>query len=84
MTMLHKKIDGWTRALGKEQGYFELTIRDIKIGENKDIPVMQSAWEPTPDELAMINAGAPIILSILGTGHPPVMLGVGQLPHEED
>ena len=34
----------------------------------------QSAWEPTPRELAILNAGGSVILSIIG-GQPPVMLG---------
>lgn len=38
-----------------------------------------SAWEPTPDEIALIAAGAPIYLWVWGTGHPPVMLTVGEV-----
>ena len=35
----------------------------------------ESAWEPTPDELAALNAGASVILAVKG-GQPPVMLYV--------
>jgi hypothetical protein len=35
----------------------------------------QSAWRPTPDELAVLNAGGSVILEILG-GQPPVALWV--------
>lgn len=34
-----------------------------------------SAWEPTPDELAKIMAGEPILLTVFG-GVPPVWVGV--------
>jgi hypothetical protein len=38
--------------------------------------VMISAWEPTPAELAALNSGAKVYLSIWGVGHPPVALFV--------
>lgn len=41
---------------------------------------MSSAWIPTPAELAALNAGGAVILSIAGTQHPPVMLTVTQPP----
>lgn len=37
--------------------------------------VWQSAWEPTPDEIAAIVAGGKIVLSVVG-GQPPVALQV--------
>lgn len=36
-----------------------------------------SAWQPTPEELKRLNAGASVHLSIWGGGHPPVLLEVG-------
>lgn len=33
--------------------------------------------EPTPAELAALNAGAKVMLRVVGQGHPPVMLYVG-------
>lgn len=41
--------------------------------------VHESAWEPTPGELAMLNAGGSILLRIVG-GQPPVMLTVEPAP----
>ena len=35
-----------------------------------------SAWYPTPDELALLNAGEPVALTIWGAGMPPVALWV--------
>lgn len=76
-TVLINRIEGCTRVLGKEQGYLGLPIRDMIIEEQ---PIMFSSWTPTPAELARLNAGASIYLSILGTQHPPVMLSVGEQP----
>lgn len=41
--------------------------------------VFQSAWEPTPGELELLNAGGKIVLSVVG-GQPPVMLQVEPPP----
>lgn len=77
------RIKGCTRVLGKSQGYLGLPLRDVHLHDTVNgpgTPAMQSVWEPTPDEIAAIMAGAPIMLTVLGTAHPPVMVGVGELP----
>ena len=79
--MIIKRISGTTRVLGKGQGYIGLPVRDELInctvgGEGS--PAMITAWEPTPAELARLNAGAPVLLRVLGVGHPPVMIEVGE------
>lgn len=71
------KIDGCTRTIGESQGYIGLPLRDVTLNDSvtgPNSPAMQSAWLPTPEELAAIVAGAPIILTVMGKGHPPVML----------
>lgn len=81
------RIKGCTRVLGKSQGYYGLPIRDERMNDTvtgPDTPVMVTAWMPTPDELAAINAGAPIHLRIVGTAHPPCMMTVGEVPAMED
>ena len=75
MTMLPKAIEGTTRRLGKSQGYLGLCIKDTTMQDGS--PVMVSAWEPTPTELAALKAGEPLYLWVLGTAHPPVMFTVG-------
>jgi len=77
------RIEGCTRVLGKSQGYLGLPLRDVLLHDTVNgpgTPAMQTVWEPTPDEIAAIVAGAPIMLTVLGTAHPPVMVGVGELP----
>ncbi|WP_280987445.1 hypothetical protein [Georhizobium profundi] len=41
---------------------------------------MVTAWQPTPDELERLNAGASVHLRVLGVAHPPVMVEVGPAP----
>ena len=37
---------------------------------------VDSYWKPTADELAVLNAGGSIVLSVLGVTMPPVQLSV--------
>lgn len=53
---------------------------DDKPSKAISVPSMVTAWEPTPDELERLNKGAPVYLRIVGSGHPPVMLEVGEVP----
>lgn len=72
--MLSLAIEGTTRRIGKEQGYLGLCVRDFIYGDGT--PAMQTAWQPTPSEMALIAAGQPIILTLLGSSHPPMLLEV--------
>lgn len=61
---------------------------DARDGPCRSLPVRvvdgsyQSAWEPTPDELLMLNAGGFVVLSVVG-GQPPVCLSV-EMPDQEE
>ena len=86
--MIPGRIQNATRYLGAPLGWKpaeqgpcgHLAIWDIDTSAG---PAMMSSWEPTPDELVRINAGAPIQLLIVGTVHPPVEVRVGYPPKEE-
>lgn len=82
--MMIAMIDGYTRVCGKSQGYLGLPVRDILINDkvNGMTPAMETAWTPTPDELARLNAGANVILRILGSTPPPQLIEVGPVPEE--
>lgn len=56
----------------------DLPIRQEVV--NGSLPALTSAWLPTAEELAKLNAGAPILLRVIAREHPPVMLDVGQVP----
>ena len=79
--MIPVRIHGTTRVLGAPANWTPdssgpcvgLAIRD---GMNGDVPSMESAWEPTPEELAVLRAGGRVVLRVLGRGHPPVWIGV--------
>lgn len=74
--MIVARIAGATATLGAPTGWD--AERDgncrslpVRVADN----VWQSAWEPTPDELLMLNAGGLVVLSVPG-GQPPVVLTV--------
>jgi hypothetical protein len=82
--MIAGRILGTTRDLGKSQGYIGLPVRDVivRCTVNGLVPAMETAWHPTPDEIARIVVGAPVVLRVLGDEHPPVSVDVGEVPHE--
>ena len=47
-----------------------------RIQYSDGTPAVASYWRPTADELALLNQGLAVRLTVLGTTHPPVMLGV--------
>ena len=83
--MIAARIEGFTRELGKPDGWDNqkhghcgcLPVKDVESAAGNQ---MISAWVPTPDELAKLAAGAPVYLGIVGGVHPPVWLAVGEAP----
>ena len=73
--MIPMRITGATHYLGAPKGWepdkdgkcCHLAVRVV------DGNVWESAWEPTPAELAALNAGGSVLLRVVG-GQPPVML----------
>lgn len=86
--MLVGRIPNATRVLGAPGDWDKssqgpcagLPIQDIDTSAG---PGMMSVWEPTPEELARLNAGAKVSLVVLGRVHPPVSLSVGMPPKDE-
>lgn len=48
--------------------------------EHDGTSFLVSKWEPTPDELERLKAGAPIVLGLSVPHHPVVFLSVGYPP----
>ena len=72
--MLIGRIEGANLDLGKPADWDD--AKGVACGET----ILSSAWFPTPDELALLNAGRPVYLHIFGRGHPPVSLTVEVAP----
>jgi len=81
--MMVARIEDATRVIGKSQGYLGLPVRDnhmkCTVG-GEFTPTMTTAWHPTPDELAALNAGAAVHVMLVGKQHPPIMVLVGSAP----
>ncbi|MDP2495894.1 hypothetical protein Q8W25_17835 [Shimia thalassica] len=78
--MISLRITNATRILAKDQDeYNQLAICDQKVdGVNR----MISVWEPTPAELDQLINGGSVVLTILGTAHPPVLITTQPAPQE--
>jgi hypothetical protein len=80
-------IEGWTHAPGapkdwNPEKHGRCSALPIRAEQHGDLVWMRSAWQPTDRELVALNAGANVELSIQGTVHPVVSMGVGPLPAE--
>lgn len=78
--MLIREIEGATRRLGAPANWdhekAKCSVLPIADVTTESGPFMVSAWAPTAEELAALNAGAPVHLWIQGTSHPVVALSV--------
>ena len=79
--MIAGAIEGNNCTLRKPGGMTDAECHSlvVRVAHDQDgYTMMQSAWHPTPAELKRLNSGAPVVLSIYGTIHPPVNLLVGE------
>lgn len=75
--MLKRKIKGATNHLGAPCNWTEndpeVNGLYVRVEMDQGHRVFSSAWEPTPDELKILNAGGSIVVKCLG-GQPPIYL----------
>lgn len=71
-------------VIGKSQGYLGLAVHfGVVIDETtgKQTPALTTAYTPTPDELARLNAGGSVIVRLINViQHPPIAVWVGEPP----
>lgn len=69
-----------TRTLGAPAGWDQSTLPVEPLGITdqvlEGVPCMWSFWQPDADELAALNAGGAVVLSIVGRNMPPAALMV--------
>lgn len=85
--MVPEMIEGAQVELGREQGFVPLNIRYEMVydeGAKQNYPSMICQLRPTPEAVAMIAAGEPIQLRILGVFWPPVEVHVGVTPYHKE
>lgn len=80
--MIPSKISNPNTVLGApvdwdHEAYGECVDLPVRIKETTAGVGLVSAWMPTDEERAAIATGAPVLLTVLGGGHPPVALDVG-------
>ena len=73
--MIPKRHPDTTRYLGAPANWEPETDGHCAHLSVADVDgMMLSRWEPTPDELVILNAGGSIELAVVGIAHPPVSL----------
>ena len=86
--MIVGRVRGATRNLGAPAGWerdVHGTCGGLPIRDEPHAPGLRrmvSAWLPTPREVDLIVAGAPVELLVIGDVHPPVWLQVGTPPSD--
>lgn len=88
--MLTKRIAGANAYPGAPKGWNpekdgscgHLAVRMFQR-EDQTVAYCESAWEPTPKELEMLNAGGQIVLRVVGW-QVPVALYVEPAPAEKE
>lgn len=60
-------------AEGDEDSVDTLHVQRGKI-KGTDLVVTRSFWRPTPEELALLNNGGAVMLSVFGSTHAPLRL----------
>lgn len=79
-------IEGANFELGAPQGWRNERFGvceplSVRIDELEDgLQLLVSAWSPDADELERLNAGAPVVLTIVGRSHPVVAISAGEIP----
>ena len=80
--MIPRRIFGATHRLGKPGNWDAESNGDcVHLWIKIENGVCWSAWEPTPEELERLNAGASVVLGIVG-GQPPVSLAIAEVEPE--
>lgn len=82
---MNRHLDGAVRSVGARQGYLGISVlygSCVLCLDGRDItaPTVVTAWEPTPDELAALSAGASVMLELLAQAQPPMRIWVGTPP----
>lgn len=67
-----------TRVLGAPTGVPIDVCRALPITDTvmNEMPAVASFWRPDVEELALLNAGKPVVLIVAGVTHAPLYVGV--------
>lgn len=82
--MLVKLISGFTKVWGAPENWEASKMGECgglpaRLVETSAGPMWESAWEPTPEELNMLNKGGTVHLFVGAHPHPVVAMSVSPL-----
>jgi hypothetical protein len=67
----------WLAPSGRKH---EVGALHVTAEQHNGMTFLVSKWEPTPDEIERLKAGAPVILGLSVPQHPVVFVSVGAPP----
>lgn len=84
--MIPRRIHGANRWMGAPVGWNpeidgHCSHLAVRMSVCETLVFCESAWEPTPEDLDLLNKGGSVILRVVG-GQPPVALYVEALIEE--
>lgn len=59
-----------------QQGPLPCSALAITRHELDDMPVISSFWRPSAAELAALNTGSMVMVTVVGNTHPPLLVQV--------
>ena len=65
---------------GWDQNQLPCDSLHVVVGDYCGQPSITSHWQPSDEELEMLNRGGVIALSIIGLGMPPVAINIVEIP----
>lgn len=85
--MINRHIPGAVRSVGRHQGYQGISVlysrREVRVGDETVVAdAVETAWEPTPEELDALARGGSIRIVLLAPRWPPARIEVA--PPGED
>jgi hypothetical protein len=68
------------KTLGAPQGWdqskLECAALPVRLALHNGLPLIESFWRPSPEELEHLNARGYVVLQVVSRSMPPVAIGV--------
>jgi hypothetical protein len=78
------QFKGQTNVLAKPKDMTdeECNALPVQMTKNGEHPCMESVWELTEEDLAVIKISKCVRLRVIGTMHPPIYMEVERIEHD--
>lgn len=81
--MIPAAIEGANVEIGKDQDEYTTIKARVEFNPDYGCITITSLFELTPDEIAGLQAGAALQVTVLGSAWPPLAINIRQMMVEE-